>query len=73
MTYMTRQQQAILACIQSCDGGIGAASAPIHRVLLDTERGGADHRVPPFGAVGKGRQGSQNCDGFRRKIPVLHM
>ena len=25
MTYMTRQQQAILTCIQSCDGGIGAA------------------------------------------------
>ena len=38
MTYMTRQQQAILTCIQSCDGGIGAASALIHRVLLDTER-----------------------------------
>ena len=27
MTYMTRQQQAILACIQSCDGGIGACTA----------------------------------------------
>ena len=33
MTYMTRQQQAILACIQSCDGGIGAAelTETLHR------------------------------------------
>ena len=33
MTYMTRQQQAILTCIQSCDGGIGAAelTETLHR------------------------------------------
>jgi len=30
---MTRQQQAILTCIQSCDGGIGAAelTETLHR------------------------------------------
>ena len=59
MTYMTRQQQAILTCIQSCDGGIGAAEltetlhrqgetvglTTVYRHLERLEKAGKVHKI----------------------------
>ena len=68
MTYMTRQQQAILACIQSCDGGIGAAE------LTETlHRQGETVGLTTVYRHLERLEKAQNRDGFRRKIPVLHM
>ena len=38
MAYMTKQQQAVLACIRGCADGIGAAelTEQVHKIVTDT-------------------------------------
>ena len=61
MSYMTRQQAAVLNCIASCPGGRATAMDAGAKAAAGRPVRGPEHRVPAAGKAGVPRGRSTSC------------